>query len=321
MAVSACTMQKTQDSFRMKERSFNQIIELPALDSTEIQETFQLGTWKINSEYICFVTYGLTEGFLSVYSYPACEKLYDYGKIGQGPNEFITLMCGEANSEDMLLYDIMGRKIVQLSIGNDSVRISKTLPLYNDVSGMCKPFTYISQIEKDKYLMKVDDVETSVWEIADLKKGGKVLDTHYNMLRKENTSYTPFDFIQCISDSMVMVAYKYMDRIELYSIADDKMKAIFALGSEKDQSDLKSYNNLMEYYISIASHSGLFYCLKSNDGTNVGNIVEVYDNNANCSIKYMLEKGVNAIKIDKGGVIVGYFQDIDRTVLYKFFLQ
>lgn len=317
IVVASCTQQKQHERFCVKEGSFDETKVLNVSDSIEMEDMFDLLSWKISSNRICFVTGGLSNNFLSVYSYPVCEKLFDYGEIGQGPYEFITLNSGDAVAENMLLYDIMGRKLVELSFGDDSLRVLKSLPLYNDEKGLCEPFTFISQIKGDKYLMKVDEADSSYWDIADLGQS-KILGSYKNPIRKKDSSYTPFDFIQYISDSTLVVAYKYIDRIEFYSIADDEIKPKFLLGKNKDQSDIKDYNYLMQYYLSVVARSGSILCLKSSDGTESGDIIEVYDINGESKMKYLLEKGVNSINIDAEGHIIGYVPNINKTILYRF---
>lgn len=315
--VLGCTKQKQHEDFFNKERTFTEFQEMEISDSIEIAETFDILSWKINANNLCFVTYGVTNNFLSVYSYPSCRKLYGYGKIGQGSNEFITLNCGDAIAKDILLYDIMGHKLVQVTPEHDSIRVVKTLPLYNDGKGLCKPFTFISQIADDKYLMKVDESNFSYWDIVDLAQG-EILDSYKNLIRKEKSSYTPFDFIQNISDSTLIIAYKYIDRIEIYSITDNKIKPRFALGNKNNQSDIKDYNNLMQYYLSVATYSGLILCLKSSDGTETGDIIETYDFNGSPKETYFLKKKVSSINVDADGHIVGYVSAIDKTILYRF---
>lgn len=188
--VASCTKQKQHESFCVKERSFDEARALNVSDSIEIEDMFDLLSWKISSNRICFVTGAVPNNFLSVYSYPVCRKLFDYGKIGQGPYEFITLNCGDAVAENMLLYDIMGRKLVELSFGGDSLRVLKSLPLYNDEKGLCEPFTFVSQVRGNQYLMKVDGFDSSYWDIADLGQG-KILDSYKNPIRKKDSSYTP----------------------------------------------------------------------------------------------------------------------------------
>lgn len=314
-----CTNRERYGADLLREKKFEKSTELPVFDSIKIEGTFDLIAWTIGINNVSFVSYGVTEGFVSVYSYPVCRKLYDGGRIGQGPGEFVTLNCGSTGNGSLLLYDIMGRKMRKTFVGGDSLSILQTLPLYENQDGYCKPFTDISQIDGSKYLMKVDEVHSSSWEIADLEKR-EVLGSYVNPIRKSEASYTPFDFMQCVSDSVFLAAYKYMDRIELYSISDDEITPRLIYGTDEDQSGLKDYNDLSCHYISVVSHSGKFYCLKSSDGRREGNIVEVYDLKGNCKEMYILERAVVSLNMDAEGRLVGYVPETDCTVLYRFIL-
>lgn len=320
LLLLGCTSSGKHKEAFLKERNFAVSRDLLVSDSMKLEDTFDLLAWTIGRDAVAFVTYGLTEGFLSVYSYPACQKLYDDGKIGQGPDEFITLNAGNtSNNGFLILYDIMGRKLRQLAVGTDSVHVLQSLPLYVNQDGFCKPFTDISLVDGTRYLMKVDDMQTSAWELADLEQG-KVVSSYVNSIRKAETSYTPFDFIQSVSDSIFLVAYKYIDRIEMYSISTNAIRPLLVYGNNQDSSDLEDYNDLPYYYISVLSYAGQFYCLKSADGTEKGKIVEVYDSKGDCQIIYMLERKVTSLAMDAEGYLVGYVPKIDGTVLYRFSL-
>lgn len=317
--VVACTTKYKPKEGQLRERDFDKSVNLLVSDSMKIAETFDLQAWTIGANSVAFVTYGQTEGFVSVYSYPACQKLYDSGRIGQGPGEFITLNAGYAEKGTLLLYDIMGRKLERMVVGSDSLHILQTLPLYNSEDGLCKPFTCINYMGGNNYLMKVDEMHTSYWEIADLENG-KVLSSYLNPIRKAEASYTPFHFVPCVYDSVFLAAYSYIDRVELYSISNNEITPRFVFGTSEDQSELKTYNDLLYYYISVVSQSGLFYCLKSSDGTKKGDIVEVYDIEGRCREKYVLEKAVVSLNIDTEGYLVGYVPEEDATILYRFAL-
>ena len=320
LLLLGCTSTGKRNEALLKERNFAVSRDVLVSDSMKIEDTFDLLAWTIGKDAVAFVTYGLTEGFLSVYSYPACQKLYDDGKIGQGPDEFITLNAGNtSNKGSLILYDIMGRKLQQLAVRTDSVHVLQSLPLYVNQDGFCKPFTDISLVDGNRYLMKVDDMQTSAWELADLEQGN-VVDSYVNPIRKADTSYTPFDFIQSVSDSIFLVAYKYIDRIEMYSISANKIHPLLVYGSSQDLSDLEDYNDLSYYYISVLSHAGHFYCLKSTDGTENGKIVEVYNLKGDCLAIYLLEREVASLAMDTERCLVGYAPEIDGTVLYRFSL-
>ena len=115
--------------------------------------------------------------------------------------------------------------------------------------------------------------------------------------------------------------YDYADRIEYYSIKDNHIRPLFAMGSRKDQSELKDYDDLMAYYLSVVSQSGYFYCLKSTSGTERGNLIEVYDSEGKAVACHMLDKEVSSVRFDSEGNLVGYVPDINQTLLYQFRLD
>jgi hypothetical protein len=93
------------------------------------------------------------------------------------------------------------------------------------------------------------------------------------------------------------------------------------MGNQSDQSELKDYDDLKSYYLAVVSHSDYFYCLKSSDGTEDGNLIEVYDKTGKATAHYILNKAVSSIRFDNEGHLVGYVPDIDQTILYRFRLN
>lgn len=312
-----CTTKEEQVKTVWKERVIPESTSLQEVDSLVIRQPFDLLTWSINGNSIYFVSSGMQDNFLSVYRYPECVKRFDFGRVGQGPDEFITLNAGEARNNRLLLYDIMGRKALLLDTKDDTLCIADRLALYNDEEGLCRPFTYITQMDADNYVMKTDDAVSSAWEIADLKNE-KVKSSLRNPNRTEEYPYTPFDFMQCVGDTILFVAYKYMDKIEYYSIKDCRIRPLFAMGSPTNQADIKDYNYLMQYYVDVVYRDGLFYCLKSDDGMESGNQIEVYDRQGRCKANYLLSKKVGSIRFDADRLLVGYVDDVNQTTLYRF---
>lgn len=317
LLLVGCTTSNEQIKMVWKERNIPEMTPLQESDSLVIPQTFNLLTWSINGSSIYFVSSGIQDNFLSVYRYPECVKRFDFGRIGQGPDEFITLNAGEARNNRLLLYDIMGRKALLLDTEDDTLCIADRLELYNDEEGLCRPFTYITQMDTDNYVMKIDDATSSAWEIADLKSG-EVKSSFENLNRTEKYSYTPFDFIQCIGDTTLLVAYKYMDKIEYYSIKDCQIHPLFAMGSHTNQAEIKDYNYLMQYYVDVVFRNGLFYCLKSDDGMESGNLIEVYDMQGQCKANYLLDKKISSMRFDMNGFLIGYVDELNQTTLYRF---
>lgn len=130
VGMTGCTSQEKTTDIKWKERNLPEATLVYAYDSLKIDQTFHLISWNIKDNRICFVTSGMTDRFLSLYEYPGNKKLFECGKIGQGPGEFITLNAGEATDGNILLYDIMGRKALIYALKSDSLQIINRLPLY-----------------------------------------------------------------------------------------------------------------------------------------------------------------------------------------------
>lgn len=316
-----CSSSKHDKPLAEKERNLpSEAVSIEPTDSIEINEVFDLWTWTIQEKSVCFASSGDgddTGHLIFMYNYPDAEKMYETGKIGQGPGEFITMNAGQAQNDDLLLYDIMGRKLRLYTTEADSIQMVKDFSLMSDEDGVCKPSTFISQLSSNTFLMKLEDAETSSWEIANLETG-EMLDSYKNPIRKVHTSYTPFDFVQCVNSDTLAVAYNYIDRIEYYSVANNKLQPLFYMGSNEDQSELKSYKDLKQYYVDITSDAQHFYCLKSSCGLEEGDTVEIYGRDGSGKALYSLGRVVESIRADKQGYLVGYASNEEKTILYRF---
>ncbi len=62
----------------------------------------------------------------------------------------------------------------------------------------------------------------------------------------------------------------------------------------------------------------MFYCLKSDDGMESGNLIEVYDMQGLCKANCLLSKKIGSIRFDTDGLLVGYVADVNQTTLYRF---
>lgn len=70
--------------------------------------------------------------------------------------------------------------------------------------------------------------------------------------------------------------------------------------------------------MSVAYDGDNFYCLKSTDGSETGNIIETYNIKNNTPVNmYVLDKDIYSISFDiEKHRLIGYSQDQDATVFY-----
>lgn len=318
LLLSACGNPSPTASIEIKERVFPTCEYMEIKDSFQIPQVLKLVCWELKDSTVSFVSMDEMDDFVVTYSLPSCRKKMSGGHIGQGPGEFVTVNAGQAMNRNLLLYDIMGRKLMDIDARGDSLQTLHTWSLYNDGEGMCKPFTFISQLSDHTFLMKVDYPYASWWEIADLATG-TVLDSLANPHRNpERGSYVHCDFKQSVADTLLVAAYAYADCMDYYSLAGNRITPLFSLGKFTDNSDIPDYPLSMRCYLDITHFNQHFYCLKSSGGTASGNRVEVYDFSGTCRHLYQLPRQVSSIRMDQEGNVWGYKEAEDYTALYKF---
>ena len=321
LLLSAYNNKVPTTPIKIKERIFPTCEYMEIKDSFQIPQVFKLICWELKDSTVSFVSMDEMDDFVVTYRLPSCQKKISGGHIGQGPGEFVTVNGGQAMNHNLLLYDIMGRKLRIFDASGDSLQMLRAWPLYNDEEGMCKPFTFISQLSDHTFLMKVDYPYASWWEIADLTTS-TVLDSLPNPHRNpEKRSYVHCNFKQCVADTVLVAAYAYTDCIDYYSLADNRITPLFSLGRFVDRSNIPDYPVSMRCYLDVASCGQYFYCLKSSKGAASGNRVEVYDFSGTCRQLYQLPTEVSSIRIDQEGNVWGYREADDCTTLYKFQIQ
>lgn len=112
-----------------------------------------------------------------------------------------------------------------------------------------------------------------------------------------------------------------MNRIEVFSIKENQFTPVLIIGDDKDQSDIEHYDALKNFHLQVISDKHYFYCLKSSNVEEYGNIIEVYDKEGNIVHSFLLDKKVESIAIDDNIFLWGYKANIDNTILYKYKLM
>ena len=160
------------------------------------------------------------DNIIKVYDWPHGRYLFGGFSIGHGPGEFIVTNAGDAlGDRNILLYDMMRRKVSICDLSGDSLWLSEEYDLLTDEEGLAYPYTYISQLCNSLFLLKMDLSDRSSWQIADLNDRTVVCEFD-NLIRESDKSYTPYDFIQVVADSVVAVIYRYINLIQFYDITD-----------------------------------------------------------------------------------------------------
>ena len=133
---------------------------------------------------------------------------------------------------------------------------------------------------------------------------------------KKKNSYTPFDYDFNIVDNRVLLAYNYIQRMELLSITPNGQLIPQVFIGDDDLGELpQNYDELPNVWLEICSDEHYFYCLRSDGGLEVGSNVYVWDADGNPVRRIVLDRQINSIQIDKEGRLVAY-QEVDNGSLF-----
>jgi hypothetical protein len=301
-------------------------INLTCSDSIILPNVSNIWHWKFdNNRLYTFSAQDPNEHFLSVYSYPGFELLYKYGTIGQGPDEFITVNWANTyNENELVLYDIMKKKLYPVAISDSSVKKINTFNLA-EIEGekLAKPFTMIHQINDSIFLMKVNMPNSITLEIVDLKNNRlrssytdlpQVKDTKHGML-----SFL-YDFELEYRDNTIVCAFTSIDRIEILQIDDEyNITNKLIIGNKKLPTEYLRDSNGGEsrlFYTNIKCNGKYIFAVYQ-DKKSKSNI-EIYDLEGNGVSKLCLDHYIEFISLPDSNYIYAYHQSVNNDIIVKY---
>lgn len=315
---------RTQDDAEMVNLEIpmtDSIITLYSCDSLKITEPLSVCAWGTCDTTLWIINDAHTGAIFNSFSRLTGEKIDEYGLYGQGPTEFLTMNPGSGcDACNAVAYDIMNGKITIIGVAGGIIQIKNTYKLPDDEGGLTYPYTYISQLNDSVFLMKYDSDIESGWHIYDIKNATQY-GQYQNQTRNTDQSYTPFDYIQVASDSTIVIAYRYMNLVEIYSI--DFLSYDIAInkryGNLNTQEDIKDYNDLQYTYLSVAVSNGTAFCLVSSVGSEEGATVLCFDlSEMKPTKKLILSNKVNSIIIDNDKNLLGLLETPNDISIFCF---
>jgi hypothetical protein len=311
----ACTHkdEQTEDGI-LTDKTFQAEVNLVASDSIILNQVFFLYEYRINNGKMTVVDGAPEDTTITIYSYPDGTRLHGRYSYGEGPDQFIVVNGGEAKDiNNVLIYDMMKHKMFIVDISQNPVSIVKEYSLPLDENGRGVPYTYINQYNDSLFIMKYDD-DTSARQLANLKTGEILWSQKVPYRTNPKFSYTAYDYVQRLSDSTAIAAYRYLDLVEIYNVSVKngmQLKAKYGVVNE-----LSPNEELKQAYQHVARDKTTFYCLRANIEEGLGTEVESYDI-ATCRPlkKYILDKPISKMSIYDGH-LVGYYAQEESSMFY-----
>lgn len=247
------------------------------LDSCRMNDRFLPSRWDAGKERLWVVNFK-DSLFLTGYRLSDMSSALEWGHSGDGPDDFLSPGLVTNNAEGTVgVYSNTGNKIVTYATDDDRLReIGRgSFPIWNEKMGVGKPYTRLTRLNDSIYAgtyFMSHEIGTDLINIVSGKLTGE-LPLGVRMT-DENRMSEPFTYSIAACGNRLAVAYKYMNRIEVFETDDNGVaKLTRFFGEPTDQSELYEADRdeeMIRYYCDIGMSGDRIYALFS--GVAEGNL-------------------------------------------------
>ncbi len=268
--------------------------------------------------------------FLTVYSLPEQSVRTQWGNLGRGPHEFPLPSLGEMQDKNRIaiysnslnrleLFELRADAPVYLSTSHFPVWMkgNRLLP---------KPYTRLVQYNDMLFVGTSFLPRQIVVELLDMRNE-QVVDAVDFPLRPADGGYSaPFECKTALCGDRMAVAYRYIDRVELYDLSSEGFRLTHVLGSDVTQEGLCARNRDDEmyfYYSDVICRERYVYALWQ--GIPTGNLekaksrIEIIDTRSGETLRILSsDRYLTEIVVDeKAGIVYGH-DPLNEDCLYVY---
>lgn len=243
--------------------------ETVELDSVEVEWNLYPERWNLNGDTL-WVINSRDSLFLSGYDIDNNSLFCYWGKIGNGPEDYVSPGIVEGCGSALTLYGNTERKVAgyRLDGGIPVVSWSGELPLWNTEQGLPKPYTRLCGIN-DTICVGTYFLPRKVGaDIINIKSGELLSEITLGVNQPDEAMSKPFQFKAAAGGDKIAMAYRYIDRIELYSSDEiSRPTLVHAIGNSDNiekQSDLYEKDRddeMIKYYSDVQCDDRYAYLL------------------------------------------------------------
>lgn len=286
--------------------------------------------WYLNDGNL-YVLNSRVSPFLSIYN-PSDNSYVQHGNIGNGPGEFIIpSLCVMKDPGKVGIYSSSMNKMDIYTLNADSLSLYKTFhfPLWNKQRGIPKAYTRLVQYNDSLFVgTSFMPREISV-ELLNLKSEEVVDCVDFSLKPQEKEYSGPYECKIAVGTGYMVAAYRYIDRLEIYRLSDQKIQIKTIIGDSNVQYDLYRQNKDSEmifHYSDIVCGKDRIYALYQ--GVSEGKLsdahskIEVYSYDGTHLRTYDLGRSIAKILVDESSDrIYAFDPNEEKDILFCYFLN
>lgn len=310
---SSCTQsQKSKEKIPVIAKNLKDKLSIE-VDSLKLPFIFYPERWFLNNNQL-YVLNNKDSSFLSIFDLYT-QKLIQWGKIGNGPNEYIIpSLCRMKKNGNVGIYSNALNIMNIYQTKADSLIHTHTFhfPIWSKEHGIPKSYTRMQQYDDSLFIGTSFMPKEIAVELLNLKTEKVVDAVDFSLKPSENDYSGPYECKISVSDNYMAIAYRYINRLEVYQISSLGFNLKFIIGDDKLQNDLynKDQDDEMIYYYSdVICGKNTIYAIYQ--GTQVQNL-----SNVRSSLEIYNLEGENLNTINLGRYISDIVIDETSNIVY-----
>lgn len=286
--------------------------------------------WCLNDSKL-YVLNSRINPFLTIYNLQ--ENSYiQYGNIGQGPKEFIVpSLCEMKEPEKIGIYSNSMNKLDVLHFNSDSLLYVKTLhfPLWNKQRGIPKAYTRLIQYNDSLFIgTSFMPKEISV-ELMNLKTEKVVNSVNFPLKPKEGEYSRPYECKIATEMNFIVAAYRYINRLEIYKLSDQKFQLNTIIGDANNQYDLYRLNKdnemILHYSMTVCGKNqiyALYRGVKEKELSSANSKIEVYSYDGTHLRTFDLGRSIEKILVDESSMrIYAFDRNEEKDIVFCYAIE
>lgn len=294
-------------------------------DSILLKSVFYPERWAINNDSL-WVVNSRDSIFLKAFDLSSGDCMLKWGHLGNGPDDYVSPgLIENFNGPGVGIYGNTEQRIVRYIRDDNEMKATEKSSIPVKSEDMRKPYTRIFRINDSimtgsYFLPKtvgVDIFNTFTDEIISefIPDIGK---------NKEDMS-GPFEFKIAANDTIMVIAYRYLDLIEFLPFSDDFIpERSISIGSHENQKRLYEEDRddeMIKYYSDIQISDGYVYALYQGEQernlSSADTKLKIYDLNAHKLVRiFVLGRFFDQLLLRDNGDIILYSPE-NEDYLFK----
>lgn len=263
--VSCSTKHSDSDVTSSRDVALTSAIQA-TLDSVLLTFNFYPERWSMTGDTLWVVN---SRDSLSLIGYDIKSRrdFCHCGIIGNGPDEYVSPGIMEGDIEDgLVLYGNTENKVVNYSVCNDNIVPSKRgrMPEWISERGLPRPYTRIAAVNDSicvgtYFLPRQAGADIFNWYTGNLQS-----ELNLSLKQPEEDMSGPYEFKIAASGDKIVVAYRYINRVEVFYLVNNHAILQCVLGDDINQNDLYEADRddeMIKYYSDVQCDSTHIYLL------------------------------------------------------------